>query len=106
MDLSAELAFVARHGATVRHGVSPYEALRSATARGARALGLSDRLGTVVGGGVPHTVAALTKGAVTEQSGSVRNTALPAGRGGVRRHNSHIRSSEPAHRTSITPLTP
>ncbi|WP_155056763.1 amidohydrolase family protein [Streptomyces blattellae] len=116
-----ELAFVARHGATVRrlveegahvavgtdsplvppavyyhlnlqtmvrYGVSPYEALRSATVHGARTLGLSDQLGTVepgkladlvlvegdpttdiaaaaavrqvVVGGVPHTVADLT----------------------------------------------
>ncbi|MBA2810492.1 PD40 domain-containing protein [Streptomyces sp. KM273126] len=118
---TAELAFVARHGKTVRrlveegahvavgtdsplvppgvyyhlnlqtmvrHGVSPYEALRSATVQGARTLGLSDQLGTVepgkladlvlvegdpmtdiaaaaavrqvVLGGVPHTVADLT----------------------------------------------
>jgi Tol biopolymer transport system component len=118
---TAELAFVARHGETVRrlveqgahvavgtdsplvppgvyyhlnlqtmvrHGVSPYEALRSATVQGARALGLSDQLGTVepgkladlvlvegdpttdiaaaaavrqvVVGGVPHTVRDLT----------------------------------------------
>ena len=118
---TAELAFVARHGTTVRrlveqgahvavgtdsplvppgvyyhlnlqtmvrHGVSPYEALRSATVQGARTLGLSDQLGTiepgkladlvlvegdpttdiaaaaavrqVVVGGIPHTVADLT----------------------------------------------
>ncbi|WP_065967657.1 amidohydrolase family protein [Streptomyces sparsogenes] len=75
-----ELAFVARHGATlrklldggahvgvgtdsplvppaiyyhlnlqtmVRHGASPYQALRSATVTGARALGMSAHLGTV-----------------------------------------------------------
>lgn len=134
---AAELAFVARHGETVRHlveqganvavgtdsplvppgvyyhlnlqtmvrhGVSPYEALRSATVQGARTLGLSDQLGTVepgkladlvlvegdpttdiaaaaavrqvVVGGIPHTVADLT--ATTKRSRTaVHNAALP-----------------------------
>ncbi|MGW0712936.1 amidohydrolase family protein [Streptomyces sp. NPDC002643] len=136
---TAELAFVARHGATVRrlieqgthvavgtdsplvppgvyyhlnlqtmvrHGVTPHEALRSATVQGARTLGLSDHLGTVepgkladlvlvegdpttnieaaaavrqvVVGGVPHDVTSLTARATPgRRSAPVRNTALP-----------------------------
>ncbi|WP_078491994.1 amidohydrolase family protein [Streptomyces yerevanensis] len=134
---TAELAFVARHGETVRrlveqgahvavgtdsplvppgvyyhlnlqtmvrHGVSPYEALRSATVQGARTLGLSDQLGTVepgkladlvlvegdpttdiaaaaavrqvVVGGIPHTVADLTANTKRSRT-AVHNAALP-----------------------------
>ncbi|MBC9729421.1 amidohydrolase family protein [Streptomyces sp. TRM68367] len=89
----------------IRHGVSPYEALRSATVQGARALGLSDHLGTVepgkladlvlvegdptkdiaaaaavrqvVVGGTPHTVADLLETAVKRSGPTVRNAALP-----------------------------